>query len=278
MATITNDGASLAVAFPYSANAVADLKLAVPNAARRWDGARKCWLIDPKYGKDAAQVIERHFGERLAIPTTHRAAKELRLLEVRYLGRCKPGTGRDPVAGAWVGARASGSWAAAFPKSVLRRWFDGGFEAAGDAPETLFAVLGVPRGATGDQIMAGYRRMVKHTHPDVNREPDAAERFRAVQHAYEVLKDDRTRRKYVMGLELEASLTVREQRYDLYDVSQYGWRAPLRCGYILAEGAERVGRFVASEIISWQPITNLLGQELITSWPNGAQMFVEAWQ
>lgn len=135
IATITTDGAALAVAFPYSAAAVADLKLAVPAAGRRWDGTQKCWLIDPRYGKDAAAVIERHFGERVAVPTTHRAAKGLRLLEVRYLGRCKPGTGRDPIATAWVGSPASGSWAAAFPKSVLRRWFDGGFEAVEDAPE-----------------------------------------------------------------------------------------------------------------------------------------------
>ena len=57
----------------------------------------------------------------------------------------------------------------------------------------------------------------------------------------------------------------------------FGYRSPLRCGLIMAEGVEQLGRFVVSKIIAWEDIPGPNGTVLCTSWPAGAQMFTEEW-
>ena len=62
-----------------------------------------------------------------------------------------------------------------------------------------YEVLGVPRDATPEQIKKAYRRMAMKVHPDVAQEPDAAEKFKQVQEAYEVLHDPHKRDIYDRG-------------------------------------------------------------------------------
>jgi curved DNA-binding protein len=59
-----------------------------------------------------------------------------------------------------------------------------------------YEVLGVPPGADADVIKSSYRRMARKFHPDVSKEKDAEERFKAVNEAYEVLKDAKKRAAY----------------------------------------------------------------------------------
>jgi molecular chaperone DnaJ len=63
--------------------------------------------------------------------------------------------------------------------------------------EDYYAVLGVPRGAKEAEIKKAYRRMARKNHPDVNPgDKSAEERFKKIQHAYDVLSDSKKRAIY----------------------------------------------------------------------------------
>lgn len=59
-----------------------------------------------------------------------------------------------------------------------------------------YAVLGVSRDATQDEIKRAFRKKARETHPDVADDPDAEERFKLINEAYEVLSDEQRRANY----------------------------------------------------------------------------------
>ena len=60
----------------------------------------------------------------------------------------------------------------------------------GSATDDPYATLGVDPGATADEIKRAYRRAARRWHPDRNPDdPEAAERFKAVARAWEILGD-----------------------------------------------------------------------------------------
>jgi curved DNA-binding protein len=59
-----------------------------------------------------------------------------------------------------------------------------------------YSTMGVPRTATADEIKRAYRKLARKYHPDVSKEPNAEEKFKEVQEAYEVLKDPKKREAY----------------------------------------------------------------------------------
>ncbi|MGB2695326.1 MAG: J domain-containing protein [Dehalococcoidia bacterium] len=65
------------------------------------------------------------------------------------------------------------------------------------ASKDLYAVLGMPKGASEKDIKQAYRRLARQYHPDVNPGDKAAEsHFKEVNAAYEVLSDADKRTKY----------------------------------------------------------------------------------
>jgi molecular chaperone DnaJ len=59
-----------------------------------------------------------------------------------------------------------------------------------------YEVLGVSRDATEEEIKKAYRKLARQYHPDVNKAPDAAEKFKEAKEAYEVLSDSQKRAQY----------------------------------------------------------------------------------
>ncbi len=59
-----------------------------------------------------------------------------------------------------------------------------------------YEILGVARTASQDEIKSAYRGLAKKYHPDVNRAPDAEDKFKELGEAYEVLRDPEKRKQY----------------------------------------------------------------------------------
>ncbi|HZL87562.1 MAG TPA: J domain-containing protein [Pirellulaceae bacterium] len=63
--------------------------------------------------------------------------------------------------------------------------------------EDYYDILGIQRGASTDEIQKAYRKLAKKYHPDLNPDDKTAQKkFKEVQHAYDVLSDDKKRQMY----------------------------------------------------------------------------------
>ncbi len=64
----------------------------------------------------------------------------------------------------------------------------------------FYEVLGVSKNASADEIKKSYRDLARKWHPDRNHDdPDAEERFKEIQQAYDTLSDDDKRKEYDSG-------------------------------------------------------------------------------
>lgn len=59
-----------------------------------------------------------------------------------------------------------------------------------------YEVLGVPKNADANELKKAYRKLAMEYHPDRNKSEDAAEKFKEINRAYEVLSDDQKRSVY----------------------------------------------------------------------------------
>ena len=264
----------LALVSSYHPQLVADLKLKVPPEGRKWDPDTKRWLIDMRYGKDVAKIVEMHLGLAIAVPTNgHIAESEMRTLRLEYLGQCKLRENGEASAFGWI----DGGWNTIFPEAVLQTYFEAE-PARPDEKPTLYAALAIRQGADDSEIKSAYRRLARQWHPDVCREDGAAEVFKAIHAAYEVLKDALKRKKYDAGLLLEASLKSKNHISHLVYRPTGSYRPPFRCGWVLVEGVEALGRFVVSKVLGWEDITDSDGRVMISTWPRGAEHFEVLWK
>ena len=59
-----------------------------------------------------------------------------------------------------------------------------------------YEILGLQRGASDADIKKAFRRLAQQWHPDINQDPAAAERFKSINEAYQVLSDPERRQRY----------------------------------------------------------------------------------
>ncbi|MBR1977178.1 DnaJ domain-containing protein [bacterium] len=61
-----------------------------------------------------------------------------------------------------------------------------------------YKILGVDKKADEAEIKSAFRKLARKFHPDVNKAPDAADKFKDINEAYEVLSDKEKRQRYDM--------------------------------------------------------------------------------
>ena len=66
------------------------------------------------------------------------------------------------------------------------------------AERDYYEVLGVERGASDAELKRAFRKLAQQWHPDVNSTPEAQERFKEINAAYQVLSDPQQRQRYDM--------------------------------------------------------------------------------
>jgi len=62
--------------------------------------------------------------------------------------------------------------------------------------QTYYDVLGVSKNAELKEIKRAFRKLAKEWHPDTSKHPDAEEKFKVINEAYEVLSDNDKRSRY----------------------------------------------------------------------------------
>ena len=278
---------SYEVVTPYMQSFVTELKTAIPASDRVYNKSTRTWSVSEQYGQTVGALIAKCFGQWINVQPLDPAGAVSKILQVLYIGQCKPREGGESSAFGWMqmpGQLLPG-WNVIFPEKVLRAWFEPDF----GGPErpavetTYYQTLGIQMAAGTDEIKSAYRRLVRQWHPDVCGEPDAAEVFMKVQKAYEILVNPKTRGRYDAGLKFEQAAaktqTVKKKVKIKVNngLSPSGYRAPLRCGLILADCAELGGRLTVKQIKGWEDIVDNSGKVLTSSWPMGANEPVLNW-
>jgi len=64
------------------------------------------------------------------------------------------------------------------------------------AKRDYYELLGISKSASDSEIKSAFRKLARQYHPDVNKEPDAEDRFKEINEAYAVLSDQEKRDAY----------------------------------------------------------------------------------
>lgn len=265
LVSLNLENGDLVLTSPFNRSLIDDLKDQIPYQDRAWDPAQKVWRVKYQHGSILVNLVKKYLGQTITVPsqTTYSDSYvHTRLFKVEYIGAARLRDDGSQTATGYV----AGQWSIIFPQDVLAAWFGG--DGKPNEPQTYFSILGVKKDAGPEEIKKAYRLAARTWHPDVNKEPNAAEQFRRIQEAWEVLRDDQSRRKYMAGLKFEQSLTRYEEK-----TREFSWCPPVRCGWVTVECTESVGKFFIKKILSWDEIKDDAGRSMVSYWPKGQDQF-----
>lgn len=266
-------GGDYSIKFPFDRAFLDRFKSSLPRGSYRWEPLQKLWIVSPQAIQKAKELLEANWQVTVEIPLLDNQVAQVYEKEftLEYLGACKDRGGYSSAYGS-----VNGQWVTEFPELVLREFFGGQTESqAQTGLQTLYQVLLVQESVTDHGIKSAYRRLARQWHPDVCREDNAAEMFRKINEAYETLMDSQMRARYDAGLYFERQSKA-GSKCD-YSINKFGYRSPLRCGLVTAQGTVKLGRFVISKLIRWSDITNAQGQVMAASWDAGRNEIVVMW-
>ncbi len=64
--------------------------------------------------------------------------------------------------------------------------------------KNYYAILGVTPDSDAQDVKCAYKKLARKYHPDVNKAPESAQKFKDVLEAYEILSDEKKRKQYDM--------------------------------------------------------------------------------
>ncbi len=283
---ITKELSGLIVKTPYSKTFVEELKLRVPYQYRSWDGTLKVWRVAFAHAKNVCELVEEIYGFCPEVELSDEVSKfEAQTYLIEYVGRSKQREDGERLSMAYC----QNNWNVIFPEKVLREWFEGispdNDEENTQTPKesrklTYYQLLGLKQVIEQSAIKKAYYRMAKQWHPDVCREPNARERFEAINQAYQILGQPIMRKRYDAGLQFEREAKRSMRSVNLSPksqakvIAQYGYAPPLRCGVVTMDGEYSISKIIVSKIHAWDDWMDGNGKTAIASW-NMATMSIE---
>ncbi len=145
------------------------------------------------------QLVLRAGGQQLRASMRVQWVRRVSLFPVRYeagfqLVDARPGVGKAIRQMGQFGCATNDSVDAATPEEAKEQATP--TVQASIEIEDLYAVLGVEKDASADEIKSAYRRLAREHHPDRSEAQDAAEVFDRIAKAYSILGDTRRRKWY----------------------------------------------------------------------------------
>ena len=270
---------------------IAALKAKVATHLRQWDPNASAWMLDPSAVLTVAGLVKQHLGIDVPVPPVAVATSvaSTRFFRVIYVGSPKYREDGSYTATAYCEDEyGRGEWKLVIPVGVLRDHFEGVlkelFEETGTEDE--WAVIGLDREQaaqgkyTVDQIKAAARKAKALAHPDVNKDPDAHERFIKIGEAAETLSSDRGIHFSLVGArEFEKARQKRLAVVTGHNTKQYAYVPPRRTGWMMVEGADLLGgkQVLVSKILGFVDIEDDYGRVLSASIPRGQRTPVPTW-
>jgi hypothetical protein len=261
------DRATVAMDASYNVAFLQMFKALVPAKHRQWRASDKIWAFTPSYISEVIDLATRMGYEIETTPymgnDTAQQEVETIIAQVNYLGNARRRPDGSVNA---TGLDERGEWVYLFPFDVLAEFLDISIVSSPLTAKTHYERLGVERTATGDEIKRAFRKAVRAWHPDVNAHPDAAEATIAIRDSYEVLANERQRRKYDVALKLAPQVDGGNAV-----ANEIVWVPPdyLRCGLWKVDVTHALGRMAVEKIHDHYDIVNSAGEIMAVRWDGG---------